>query len=115
MDQHLEDLRSEEFSRAIAGGYAVPIDLTAPPPVAPLRDRLCGSPAATLIALGASSLCLLLLLRPPFILKFEYDQRRPWRGCSKVSWVSVIVVTLVVMLCPLLASLVAARAAARAF
>ena len=36
---------------------------------------------------------LLLLLRPPFVMIFDIDELRPWRGTKRVSWISVAIVS----------------------
>lgn len=92
---------SDEFARALAAG-----EIQEPPP-APLWRRVAVGCAAashnralTLLALAVASVLVLLLLRPPFVMAFEYDQRRPWRGGVQVSWLSVICVTAMVVMVP---------------
>jgi hypothetical protein len=48
---------------------------------------------AAMVAL--SSAFLALLIRPPFIMSFEHDRTRPWKGRSYVSWLSVLMVILI--------------------
>jgi hypothetical protein len=61
------------------------------------QARLC-SPALLLTATGLLAVCALLAVRPPFVLLFEYDARRPWRASSRLSWFSVLIAALVVLI-----------------
>jgi hypothetical protein len=61
--------------------------------------QLCAStPALTLCATALLAVCLLLVIRPPFVLIFEQDARRPWRGSTRVSWFALAVAALVTAL-----------------
>ena len=40
---------------------------------------------------------ILLLLRPPFVLHFELDERKPWKSHLRISWLSVASVTAIVV------------------
>ena len=96
---------SDEFARAL--------EATPPaPPAPPLWQRVTtGCSAVTqhaalmLLLLAVGTVLLLLVLRPPFVLTFEYDQRRPWRGGVHVSWLGVSCVTAFVLLVPVAAHL----------
>lgn len=59
-----------------------------------------------LAILCAASTFVLLVFRPPFVIVFEYDGKRPWKGRERVSFTSIIVVTILVMFIPLLLHLV---------
>jgi len=59
-----------------------------------------------ILGLAVATVLLLILLRPPFVMAFEYDQRRPWRGGSHVSWLSITCVTSVVILVPVVLHLI---------
>ena len=50
----------------------------------------CGSsPPLCLLVLVVLALCTLLVLRPPFVLQFDHDARRPWKGSMRLSWLAV--------------------------
>jgi len=116
MECHIQDRRSGEFARALAAAEltAPPQEPAAPPVLQQLRGacrRVVSEGPVTVLALALAALALLLLLRPPFVLKFEQDQRRPWRGCTRLSWSSVAVAVALVALAPLLLRFVMARSA----
>lgn len=85
------DLKTRQFAQVLS---AVPASI----PAAVQYRRFMGtvSQNALLRALlvGAAVVFVLLLVRPPFVMSFEHDKTRPWRGCSKISWLSVFAVTL---------------------
>jgi hypothetical protein len=100
-----------EAGRAAAQEFARALEAQEPAPAASastsLREwcsALARSSPALLCALAIGALVLLLLTRPPFVVCFEYDQRRPWKGTQRVSWISVVVVATVVTAAPLVAS-----------
>jgi hypothetical protein len=62
------------------------------------------SDPALLFALAVCTLVALLLTRPPFVVRFEHDQKRPWRASQRVCWLSVAVVTALATATPLAAS-----------
>ena len=39
-----------------------------------------------------SVVVMLILISPPFILKFRYDQAQPWRATSSICWFSISMV-----------------------
>ena len=65
------------------------------------RNYLSYCSSCPLLSLGTTAvlaLAILLLVRPPFVLLFEHDKTRPWRGKVRVSWMAVFVVLLVTLL-----------------
>jgi len=80
------DLKTQQFAQV----------LSAVPPSAPATvrcrlfvDSVAQSPALRALFVGLGALFILLLVRPPFVLSFEYDKTRPWKGRSYLSWLSV--------------------------
>jgi hypothetical protein len=55
------------------------------------KEAVLSSRAVTALTVAAIATLLLLVLRPPFALRFEHDSRRPWRGSAQVAWRSVAV------------------------
>jgi len=112
MDPCLEDRRSNAFAKVLASADVDVEETTKDTVMQQVRD-VCkmavseGPVAATMIALA--TLLILLLVRPPFVLKFEQDQRRPWRGCTRISWSSVGVTVALVAFTPLLIRFIVAR------
>lgn len=105
MECRLEDRRNAEFARALATADVAIPEPEATPVAQQLRRacrRVVSEGPVTILALALTALALLLLLRPAFVLKFEQDQRRPWRGCTRISWSSVAVAVALVALMPLL-------------
>jgi len=62
-----------------------------------VRACLCSPPLALAVT-GLLALSLLLVIRPPFILRFEHDARRPWKGAVSVSWFGVLVTLVLTLL-----------------
>ncbi len=57
--------------------------------------HLSESPTLRAVAGSVVVVALLLIVRPPFILSFHFDSKRPWRASCRVSWIAVIFVTLI--------------------
>jgi len=101
-------------SEKLGGGVQVPthtqqlrralLEATAQPPTTAPRDfRLeastyLNSPPLVLVCAGALAISLLLVLRPPFVLLFEYDAKHPRRGTMRLSWFSVCVTVLITLI-----------------
>lgn len=88
------DLRTQQFARVLS---AFPEETTPPVPTTVKCQRLLGAvgtsgPIARAALVGAATVCVLLLVRPPFVLAFEYDKTRPWKGRSHISWLSIALV-----------------------
>ena len=90
------DLREQQFLSALAAADASSREYAG----VPLRDRLADvvatlddSPGLLSVTLALSCVALLLVVRPPFVLNFEHDLRRPWRGRASLCWTSVCAVT----------------------
>ena len=69
--------------------------------VASLRRcrNACLASALGVAALAALiALVILVTLRPPFVLRFEYDAHRPWKGTMRISGVAIVVSVLIVVL-----------------
>ena len=84
-----DELRARLFSQAVEQALS-----TARREENWLRDAqeaVLASRASCALAVAALATLLLLLLRPPFALRFEHDSRRPWRGSARVAWSSVAV------------------------
>lgn len=73
--------------------------------------RCCESQPVVLSATAVLALCVLLVMRPPFVLTFERDARQPWRGVVRLSWFSLLVAVLLTLTVatglPLLAAMLA--------
>jgi hypothetical protein len=54
----------------------------------------CKSVPASLAAVALLALCILLIVRPPFVMLYDHDSDRPWRGTLRVSWTAVLVTVL---------------------
>jgi hypothetical protein len=85
------DLKTQQFAQVLS---AVPTGV----PVGLRCRRFVGSlvqsPLLRALFVGLGALFILLLVRPPFVLSFEYDKTRPWKGRSYLSWLSVFAVAL---------------------
>ena len=97
----LAELRSQHFSQALAAADGAAAPGLVPEEAAPtLRQRalaLTEHPVALAAALALTCLAVLLVVRPPFALTFEHDQRKPWRGRSRVCWIAVLATTAIVV------------------
>ena len=99
---HLEASRAaaQEFARALDSQDdwgSVPQEPATPWSVArEAWGRALEQPLTLALLAALVSFAALALLRPPFVMHFEYDQERPWRGSQRVSWLSVVVVCSVV-------------------
>ena len=112
MDIHPEDRRGNAFCQVLASVDAA--EAQQPAIVGSLKQACYKAASETpllIISLTASVLCVLLLVRPAFILKFEQDQRRPWRGCTRISWYSVFSTLMLVAFVPFLLRFVTIRCA----
>jgi hypothetical protein len=87
-----EALRVQQFAAAMKNAELASV---ADQPGLGARARswagLCGASA---LARGgitfAAAVLILLVLRPPFALRFQHDARRPWKAYTAVSWTSVL-------------------------
>ena len=116
MDLRLDDRRGNAFYQAFASTEAEP-EVRQPAVIEQVKQACQKAVSETpvlMTLLSAAVLCTLLLVRPPFVLKFEQDQRRPWRGCTRISWLSVAITVLLVSLAPLLLRFVMSRGVAAA-
>lgn len=98
MEYHPEDRRSLEFSRALAADMEEPMPVMAQ--VHAAWRRTASEGPLLILLLAFATLALLLIVRPPFVLKFTQDQKRPWRGCTHLSWPSVLVTVALVAATP---------------
>ena len=58
--------------------------------------RACSkSVPLTLVSVALLSVCILLIVRPPFVMLYDHDADRPWRGTLRVSWTAVFVAMLI--------------------
>lgn len=105
MDLPCDARRGAAFSQLFS---EAPLTLETPPAPPALErvklicHRVMTETSLLLFVLVSSSLAMLLIIRPAFVLKFEQDQRRPWRGCTRLSWISVTTTLLLVSLLPFL-------------
>ena len=60
-------------------------------------ERCAASPSLALGSTAILATVVLLVLRPPFVLLFNHDAQRPWRGCMQICWFSVLVVVVVTL------------------
>lgn len=59
--------------------------------------RVCTESRALVIGVTAAlAVAILLITRPPFALRFEYDSRRPWKGTMRISWRAITITVLLV-------------------
>jgi len=114
MDARLEDRRSCAFSRVIAATTEdAEVEAVQAPVLQQFRAvcrRALSETPLTIAVLALATLAVLLVVRPPFVLRFEQDQRRPWRGTTSLSWSSVAVTVFLVALAPLVGRFVLAKA-----
>ena len=57
-------------------------------------DSIGHNVALRALLVGLCAVAIMLLVRPPFVLAFEYDKTRPWKASSRVSWLAVLLVGL---------------------
>lgn len=87
------DLKTQQFAQVLS---AVP---AGEPAVLRCRRFVYSAtrhPALRALFIGLGGIFLILLIRPPFVLSFEYDKTRPWKACSRISWISVLIVAFLV-------------------
>jgi hypothetical protein len=85
------DLKTRQFAQVLS---AVPSNEPVVLECKKLIDRAGESASLRATFVAILSFFILLLIRPPFVMSFEYDRTRPWKGRSCVSWPSVIFVVL---------------------
>jgi hypothetical protein len=85
----IRDLKTQQFAQVLS---AVPVGVPVVIRCQRLLDSVAQSAALRALLVGLGALFVLLLVRPPFMLSFEYDKTRPWKGRSHVSWLSVMAV-----------------------
>ena len=83
------DLKTQQFAQVLS---AVPQSVPATVRCQRFVGSVSQSPALRALFVGLGALFILLLVRPPFVLSFEYDKTRPWKGRSHISWLSVLAV-----------------------
>ena len=111
MDLRIDDRRSNAFSKVFASTETEP-QVHHQPVIQQVKlacQKAVSETPILISLLSATALITLLLIRPPFVLKFEQDQRRPWRGCTRISWFSIAITVLVVSIVPLLLRFVMTR------
>jgi hypothetical protein len=54
--------------------------------------------AVRAFCIGVIGFIILMVLKPPFVMSFQYDERRPWKAVSSISWISVITTLAVLVL-----------------
>jgi len=111
MDPRLDDRRGNAFYKVFASTDLEP-EIQEPAVIERVKQVCQKAVSETpflLVLLATAVLCTLLLVRPPFVLKFEQDQRRPWRGCTRISWFSVAVTVGLGSIAPLLLRFVMSR------
>jgi len=89
------DLKTRQFAQVLA---AIPTNRPISVECTQLAGRIGNSAPLRALFVGLVSAFMLVLIRPPFVLCFEHDKTRPWKGRSFISWVSVLVVSLLVAL-----------------
>lgn len=63
----------------------------APPPAyKQLQQQLEESVALRAFFFASLACAVLLVTRPPFVMTFQYDKRKPWRAEASVSWSSLL-------------------------
>ena len=103
MEPPCDARRGAVFSQLFSDEPIVPETSAAAPALERIKSvcqRVMTETSLLLLVLVSSSLATLLIIRPAFVLKFEQDQRHPWRGCTRLSWVSVATTLLLVSLLP---------------
>ena len=101
--------RGAAFSQLFAGEAVV---VAEQPPLERVKlacNRVMTETSLLLLVLVSASLATLLIVRPAFVLKFEQDQKRPWRGCTRISWESVLTTLLIVPALPFLLNFLVRR------
>lgn len=83
------DLKTKQFAQVLS---TVPSGVPVATQCKQLVFSVSHNPVLRGLVVGLGSLFLLLLIRPPFVLSFEYDKTRPWKGRSCLSWVSMFAV-----------------------
>ena len=99
---------AEHFGRVLAEAAettAAPPAVATPPRWRIVVDAVAESSALTALVVAAGSVVLLVLLRPPFVVRFERDAQRPWRGSASTCWLSVLTATALLVLFVTLAPL----------
>lgn len=88
IDAEYGDLKSRQFAQVLS---SVPTAACEPAAVRCRKFLQSAAQNAFLrsVLVGLCSAALLLLIRPPFVIAFEYDKTRPWKARSHISWLSV--------------------------
>lgn len=91
------NLRTQHFAQAIA---ALPDDQLGviKSRCSVIATKASSSPWLLGVFTALAALMLLLVLRPPFVLKIEEDASRPWRSKSAFSWISAVTCALLLAL-----------------
>ena len=98
-------LRTQMLTQAIArAAFAASPNAVEPAGDAALTATIsqcwnaCLSSISGVAAMSAIfAMVILVTLRPPFVLRFEYDARRPWKGSMKLSGMALLVAVLIVV------------------
>ena len=95
------DLRTQLLARVMeraAHAEQPPPAAAVPPALTRCTDLFLESPGLQAGVTALLALVVLVTVRPPFVLRFEYDARRPWKGHMALSGFAVLLsVTLVVL------------------
>jgi hypothetical protein len=103
------DLKSQQF---VAVFSAVDADRNYFSSTGQLLGTVGENRIAVGVVAGVAVVFVLLCLRPPFVLKFKVDRRRPWRAETEFSWLSVFAIALLVTACVVAVPWLGRRAAA---
>ena len=60
-------------------------------------ETCSASPALCLVCTSVLALAILVVVRPPFVLHFEHDARRPWKGTMRLSWFALFLAVICVV------------------
>lgn len=83
-----DDLRARRFSQAVE--QALTSAQRDESWVRDAKEAILASRATSVLLVAVLAALLLLVIRPPFVMRFEHDRRRPWRGSAHVAWRSVL-------------------------
>lgn len=94
------DLRTQQFSAVFSA-----VENTEDHPIAAKTKTLCrqvfNNEFVAALVTGVCTAFILLVVRPPFIVRFDIDRHKPWQARSHVSWVAVAVISALIGLCAL--------------
>jgi uncharacterized membrane protein len=94
------DLRTQQFSAVFSA-----VESSEEHPVAVKTKMFCrqvfSNEFLVAVMTGLCTAFILVIIKPPFIVRFNIDKHKPWQARSNISWMAIAVISAMVGICAL--------------